>query len=381
MNFLCTLFFLSLLALVIAAEIQELELWQNIPFKEEGTQNGHVSPNLSPRISNVHVPKLLYYVDEATRSQGKYAKKGLSVVLMPGGSYSLLSMVNEGSAVAEYLNGLGIAAYILMYRHRPYKHPVPVLDSMRAVRLVRKMEKERNDKNGLLSTSVGIMGFSAGGHLAASTLTFAGLDPSIYMNVKGAQDEGKPVFAGDDLASKYSARPDFSVLFYPVISMTLGITHDLSRENIAGSKPGTATYSELDKIMSLEKTVLLNRRNEPTRLRAGAGASGTTPIMGPVLIIHSGDDQVVPIQGALDFYAALNSMNTGVNQGTLSSDATEVDVELRVYSYGNHGYGTYETHRPRGGKKPRWNGAGGIFESWIEEKMSLVSSSSSSRSD
>ena len=80
---------------------------------------------MSSKISSVNVPKLLKLNDEAKRLQGKYAQKNLSVLVIPGGGYDFISSFNEGTEVCAYLNSIGISAYMLLYRHHPYRHPYP----------------------------------------------------------------------------------------------------------------------------------------------------------------------------------------------------------------------------------------------------------------
>ena len=126
---------------------------------------------------------------------------GTAVVIAPGGGYGMLAMDHEGHDVARWLNTLGITAFILKYRHAPaFRHPTPLRDAQRALRLVRA----RADEWGVDTNKVGILGFSAGGHLASTAGTHADWDDPLR--------EG-PVDA-------LSARPDFMVLVYPVISMT-----------------------------------------------------------------------------------------------------------------------------------------------------------------
>ncbi len=352
-------------ALAIGPALVEIELWTGEPplGKPGVSQRGETSP-MSRKISGVNVPKLVKLEDEQRRLLGKYAPKNLSVLVIPGGGYDSISSVNEGTEVIEYLNSLGINAYMLLYRHNPYRHPVPLLDAFRGIRLLRKIEAEKLKGD---VGSVGILGFSAGGHLAATVLTFADRDPSVYLKVSGAEDsvEGGPSFLGDDLAGKYSCRPDFSILLYPVISMEPGVTHDRTRRNIAGSPFGSPLSTPLDHLMSLEKSVL--RETHEYKMRA------LSPLISPVLIIHSGDDQAVPVENALRFYRALNSMNgRAVNEGSRNTDRIECDVEMRLYSYGNHGFGLYKREKRR--PTPAWNGAGGILESWIDRKMPSLSS-------
>lgn len=345
-------------------DLIEIDLWGagQVPFKHDNAkeQVGQASPRMSRRISQVHVPKLVRFQDEEKRLKGKYADKNLSVVVVPGGAYQYISTINEGTEICDYLNSIGIKGYTLVYRHHPYKHPVPLLDALRAMRMVRKLEAEASSS---APGGVGIMGFSAGGHLAASVLSFADRDPRIYLKVDRGEDSGSEYEEDEDVDKKYSCRPDFSVLFYPVISMEPGVTHDLSRKNIAGSEFGAPSTSPLDKLLSLERSVLPSAHTFDRRK--------TSPIIAPVLIIHSGDDQTVPVENSLQFYKSLNSLNHGVNEGSRAEDRTECDVEMRLYSFGNHGYGVH--HGRRRGHSPEWSGQFGVLESWLESKMALIS--------
>lgn len=355
--------FLYLLALGTllraSGELIDIPLWTQVPFQQANA--GEPVTRNGGGVSNVHTPKLVKFEDEETRKKGVYYKNNLSIVVMPGGAYSFLSTQNEGLSVCNFLNSLGLRAYMLLYRHKPYTHPIPLIDAFRAVRLVRKAGE---------GGAVGIMGFSAGGHLAASVLTFASLHPTLFLNQSGAGDMGKASGSTewlssegtDNLAKLFSCRPDFTVLFYPVISMVSGLRHDKSRENIAGSAAGSP-MSALDGLMSLEKSVKLN---------ADAGnlnGAITSPKMGPVLLIHSADDQVVGVDNSLEFLKALLSLNTGVNRGYRSGDRTEVDAEMRIYSDGNHGYGLRRKDRV----VPGWYTEGGVFREWLDRKLSFIS--------
>ena len=337
------------------SELIDIPIWSQVPYQ---MSNPREQPrNSNAAIANVHDPKLTKFEDEAVRKKGLYYDRNLSIVVMPGGAYEYLSSMNEGVNVCTYLNSLGFKSYMLIYRHRPYSHPIPLIDAFRAVRMVRK-ESEGG--------AVGVMGFSAGGHLAASVLTFASLDPSLYLNQEGAFDTKKEPHSSewlgteDNLASKFSCRPDFSVLFYPVISMMPGLRHDVSRMNIGGSRIGSP-MTALDRLLSLEKSVVLHKNTT---------SHTKSPKMGPVLLIHSGDDQVVPVQNSLHYFMALLSLNTGVNNGQRGEDRTEVDAELRVYSDGNHGYGMGRKNRIA----PGWYTERGIFRDWLERKMAFISS-------
>ncbi len=223
-----------------------------------------------------HEPSLTVYLPEASKATGT------AIVVCPGGGYGGLALDHEGEQIAQWLNGEGIAAFVLMYRHAPdYGHPIPLTDSQRAVRTVRAGAAAW----GINPERIGILGFSAGGHLAASTgVLFAGPQP-----------EAK------DPIDKVSARPDFMVLLYPVITMQDDFTHTGSRKNLLGDTPDP----ELVERYSLERQV-----------------SDETP---PAFLVHTTDDQVVPVENNVQLYLAIHQHG--------------IPVEMHIYEKGRHGLG------------------------------------------
>jgi acetyl esterase/lipase len=210
------------------------------------------------------------------------AATGAAVVVVPGGGYGHLALDHEGAQIARWLNENGIAAFVLRYRIAPrYAHPAPVTDARRAVRTVRA----RAGEWGVDPDRIGMIGFSAGGHLTATA---------------GTQfEDGNP--DATDPVEGVSSRPDFLILMYAVITMTDPHTHAGSRRNLLGEKPDTA----LIEAMSAEKRVT---RDSP-----------------PAFLMHTGDDPVVPVQNSVLFYQAL------VDAG--------VPVEMHLFEHGRHGVG------------------------------------------
>lgn len=207
---------------------------------------------------------------------------GAAVVVCPGGGYATLAMDHEGEQVAEWLNSLGVAAFVLRYRHGEHaRQPGPLQDAQRAIRLVRA----RADAWGIDPERVGILGFSAGGHLASTAGTHF--------------DEGFPTAA--DAADRQSSRPDFMVLVYPVISMTQDFTHEGSKRNLLGESPD----SELERRYSTEQQV-----------------SEETP---PTFLVHTTSDEAVPVENSLAFYQELREEG--------------VPAEMHVFAEGPHGFG------------------------------------------
>ena len=205
-----------------------------------------------------------------------------AVVVLPGGGYEHLAGDYEGADIARWLNGLGIAAFVVHYRIKPYRHPVELHDAQRAIRLVRARAGEFN----VDPKRVGIMGFSAGGHLAASASCLWKLA------------------VADELA-KVDPRPSAAILCYPVI--TFGEHgHGGSMRNLIGENPEEG----LRKMLSLENSV-----------------TAQTP---PTFVWHTAEDQSVPLENALMYAAALKR--------------NKVPVELHVFAKGGHGMGMAVGH-------------------------------------
>jgi acetyl esterase/lipase len=208
---------------------------------------------------------------------------GAAVVVCPGGGYGFLAVDHEGHQVAQWLNGIGVSAFVLQYRIAPrYHHPAPMQDVQRAIRMVRARAVEWRIDPG----RIGVWGFSAGGHLASTALTHF--------------DEGKPDAA--DPIERASCRPDFGVLVYPVIVFGKPYTHEGSMKNLlADGVKDPRLVAE----MSTEKQV-----------------TAKTP---PCFLIHTGGDTGVPPENSIDFYLALRKAG--------------VPAELHVYEKGEHGFG------------------------------------------
>jgi acetyl esterase/lipase len=210
---------------------------------------------------------------------------GAAIIVFPGGGYGKLSDVKEGSAVAEYLNSIGVTAFVLKYRLGPkYGQPNQLLDASRAIRTVRSRAKEWN----LDANRIGILGFSAGGHLASTLATHF--------------DSGK-VEAKEDV-EKMSSRPNLQILIYPVITMG-EFTHKGSKLNLLGENPS----GELVKFYSNELQV-----------------TKETP---PAFLVHTTEDKGVPFENSLQYIQALRKNN--------------VPFEFHLYEKGTHGFGLAPT--------------------------------------
>ena len=206
---------------------------------------------------------------------------GTAIVVCPGGGYGGLAMDHEGYQIAEWLNGHGITAFILVYRYSPYRHPIPSMDAMRALRTVRA----RSEEWGIDPGRIGILGFSAGGHLTATvSVLFGGPNPD-----------------AEDPIERVSARPDFAVPCYPVISMKDPVAHAGSRKNLLGDDPDPALVERL----SLELQVTKD-----------------TP---PMFLLHTSEDQGVSALNSVQLYTALFQHG--------------VPAELHIFLQGRHGLG------------------------------------------
>ena len=255
-----------------------------MPLYEGAIPNEKAAENLEKitlkdgvfRIADVSKPTLTRF--SPTNPNGK------SVIICPGGGYSILASGHEGVDVAKALNDIGVTAFVLKYRIPNDRTAIdksiaPLQDAQQAIRLVRK----NAEKWGLKANKIGIMGFSAGGHLAATATThFAEkADPSIQDTI--------------------SVRPDFSMLIYAVISFDSTITHKGSRNNLIGEKP----TAEMTKKFSNELQI--------------------TPQTPPTFLVHAGDDGAVPVENSIRFY-----------QNCIKN---KVPAEMHLYPKGGHGFG------------------------------------------
>jgi acetyl esterase/lipase len=207
---------------------------------------------------------------------------GAAVVICPGGGYSHLATDHEGHQVAQWYGTIGVTGVVLRYRLGPrYRHPAPLQDVQRAIRYVRSHANEL----GVAQDRIGVMGFSAGGHLASTAATHF--------------DSGKT--DSQDPIDQQSCRPDFAVLAYPVISFIADYSHKGSARNLLGDNP------------------------DPELLKALSNDTQVTAETPPTFLFHTGEDTGVPVQNSLAFYQAC------VSHG--------VPAELHVYQNGPHGVG------------------------------------------
>ncbi|MFN8209704.1 MAG: alpha/beta hydrolase [Bacteroidales bacterium] len=272
---------LLFLATEIFAQEYHIPLYKGvIPNSKETGQKEQVQKADIRVISNVQVPDIAVYLPVK-----KYAT-GQAVVICPGGGYWILAYDLEGTDIARYLNSIGIAAIVLKYRLPTYgnvvePHKAPLMDAQRAIRLTRFNSSKWN----IDPDKIGIMGFSAGGHLASTAGTHFD-----YGNKSSA-----------DSVERMSCRPDFMILMYPVISFTDSSMHRGSRDALLGKNPDPA----LVKYYSSELQV-----------------KEDTP---PAFIINAENDSTVPVKNSLLMYQALHDK--------------KIPVELHIISEGDHGFG------------------------------------------
>jgi acetyl esterase/lipase len=207
---------------------------------------------------------------------------GTAVIVMPGGGYSLVALNHEGRQVANWLNALGVTAFVLRYRIGPsYHHPIELGDAQRSVRLVRF----RAAQYGLDPKRIGVMGFSAGGHLASSVSTHF--------------DSGNAIAL--DPVDRIDCRPDFAILAYAVISFQAPLAHRGSVVSLLGNRP------------------------DPSHLRELSNERHVTAQTPPTFLFATGEDDAVPPENSLVYFEALRKAG--------------VQAEIHIFGKGPHGVG------------------------------------------
>lgn len=266
-----------------AADSQEFRLWpDDHPANKGSAPSGPEDPEWTTRVTTT--PTLTAFIP------GQDVRTGAACIVCPGGGYGGLAMEKEGREPAKWLLERGVAAFVLRYRcgGGENRHPIPLDDLQRAIRLVRS----RADEFGVDVHRVAAWGFSAGGHLVSTAATHF--------------DDG----LGDsaDVVARQSSRPDLQILLYPVISMEKDFTHGGSRQNLLGDSPS----EDLVKFLSNDQQV-----------------TAKTP---PAFLVHAADDDAVPVKNSLSYAAALAQ--------------AKVPCELHVYEAGRHGFGMLRGDRP-----------------------------------
>jgi acetyl esterase/lipase len=228
---------------------------------------------------DIDKPTLTPYVMPAGRGTGT------AVIVCPGGGYVNLSMDKEGSQIAQFLNSIGVTAFVLKYRLGPkYRHPIELGDAQRAIRTVRAKAAEYR----VMPDRIGIMGFSAGGHLASTAGTHF--------------DSGNAT--AEDPIDRLGSRPDFLILCYPVISLT-NFVHQGSKRSLLGDNP------------------------DPKLVESLSNETQVTAQTPPTFLFHTNGDTGVPPENSMMFYMALRKAG--------------VPAEIHIYERGPHGVGLAPT--------------------------------------
>ncbi len=263
------------------AQYDIIPLWgEGIPNSQNSDEKEIVKNTDSKRISLVQNPTLEVFLPT------KRSATGRAVIICPGGGYQYVVYDWEGTDIAKWFNSKGITAFVLKYRLPNSKsvkvsYEAPLQDAQRAIRIVRSQAEKWN----INPNKIGVIGFSAGGHLA-STL--------------GTQFDSPNHFK-ETAIDTISARPDFMALIYPVVTMKLDYTHKGSRTNLLGESPSKDLVNQFSNELQVAKN---------------------TP---PTFIVHAEDDHAVPIENSLQLYQELK------NKG--------IEAELHVYPHGGHGFG------------------------------------------
>jgi len=272
--------FLLIFCAPIMGQDQILPLWpKKVPNQRTSDEKEIQEQKEILVISNVQVPQMEIFLPAKRNATGE------AVVIFPGGGYHILAYDWEGTDIAKWLNSLGVAAIVVKYRLPVSKsiiepHKAPLQDAQRAMRLVRGNAVKWN----IEPNKIGVIGFSAGGHLASTLGTH--FDEAVYTR--------------EDKNDTLSARPDFMVLMYPVITFSSTLTHAGSKKGLIGDNPEQAVVDHLSNELQVTKD---------------------TP---PTLLIHAGDDKAVPVENSILFYQALLK--------------NEVAAEIHIYPKGGHGF-------------------------------------------
>ncbi|MFY9242006.1 MAG: alpha/beta hydrolase [Polaribacter sp.] len=260
----------------LSAQNEVIELWKKgVPNSIKATDYEEFHDEKMDRVGKVSNPTLTVFVPKNPNRT--------SVVICPGGGYQFLAINKEGYKTAEWFNSLGITAFVLKYRLpsdviMENKSVGPLQDAQESVRFIRRNASKWN----LNPAKIGILGYSAGGHLAASLSTK--YNEVVYQN-----------------SDSISAKPNFSLLIYPVISMTNDITHKGSRNNLLGK----LASDEFIEQFSTEK--LINAETPTT------------------FLVHAIDDKSVPVENSINYFLGLKKHN--------------VISEMHLYQKGSHGFG------------------------------------------
>lgn len=297
---------MSLLLLSIFGAIQAqdrtIKVWpQGAPEANQAPAAEKTTVNGVMRVENISEAEMYVFLPE------KEKNTGAAMVICPGGGYAIEAIDHEGYQIARFLQQNGITGIVLKYRLPYGNHRIPLMDTQRAIRLVRSKASEWQ----INPQKIGIVGSSAGGHLASTAGTHFDL---------GKADSTDPI-------DRLSCRPDFMLLLYPVVTMQEGWTHMGSRNNLLGKTPDAALID----FYSNELQV-----------------SDQTP---PAFFILADDDKAVPPQNSIEIYMAMKRHN--------------IPAEMHIFSQGGHGFGL--------GKAAPLNTWPEMFISWMKAQKIIES--------
>ncbi|WP_076420893.1 alpha/beta hydrolase [Colwellia sp. UCD-KL20] len=272
-------------------------LWdKKIPNTKPSTETEIIDTKKIIRISKVQEPTIEVFLPDKSIATGQ------AVLIFPGGGYQMLAYDWEGQSIAQWLLTKGIAGIVVKYRlpnsnSIKIKHLAPLMDAKRAMQLTRFNAKQWN----INPNNIGIMGFSAGGHL---TSTLGTQFDQLTITNNQTSDDLSLTKNIDDISN----RPNFMILMYPVISMMHDITHMGSRNNLLGKHPSKTLIKQYSNDLQVTKN---------------------TP---PTFILHATDDKVVPVENSLRMYTALKNNN--------------IPVALHIFPEGGHGFSMKSKYEP-----------------------------------
>ena len=247
-------------------------------------------------ISNNSTAELLVFHPDPAKNTGK------AVLICPGGGYTYLAMGYEGEEFAQWLVKQGITGIVLKYRMPNQHDRIPMTDALRAMKWIRS----RSEEWGIDPAKVGIAGFSAGGHLASTLATHF--------------DQGKT--KATDSLERFSCRPDFTILFYPVISMQESLTHKGSQKALLGKTPAPEKITDYSNELQI---------------------TAETP---KTFLVHSDDDKGVSVQNSIVYYQALKKHN--------------IPAVMYIFPTGGHGWGLRSDFE----YYPAWTS---LLKKWLED--------------
>jgi acetyl esterase/lipase len=283
---------LSGLTLKINAQSEIIKLWPDgapgAIKSDDYTEKTTSDPGSITRVEKISNPEILVFLPPVDKANGT------AVLICPGGGYGIVAIDHEGYAIARWLNEQGIAGIVLKYRLpsdkiMKDKSIGPLQDAQEAMRTVRRNALKWN----INPKKIGVMGFSAGGHLASTLSTH--YNEKVY-----------------EVKDSISARPNFSLLIYPVISFDPAITHMGSRNNLIGLTPTDAQINHFSNELQI---------------------NSDTP---PAFLVHAANDGAVPVMNSIRYFEGLQK--------------NKIPVELHIYQKGGHGFGL----APKGGTEAEW---------------------------